>query len=155
MNIILTASNDGLRAGVIFGCMFLLLFGVTTVKMIIEAVKPTKPLERTKNIVLIPVGLLFCCIGVYIILLEYNLLNNYVYVEGKTVEYCNSGKWGKGIEYEYYLNGKRYTKCDAYNPINAIKVPGGRFKVRVSEFDPEIGRIDFEKPWTNDSRTNE
>jgi hypothetical protein len=155
MNIILNASNSGLTAGVIFGFVFLVLFGVMTVKMIIEAVKPTKPQERTKTILLIPVGLFFCCIGVYIILLEYNLLNNCVYVEGTTIEYCSSGKSGKGIEFEYYLNGKRYTNCNTYNPINAIKVPGGKFKVRVSEFDPEIGRIDFEQPLTNDSKTNE
>lgn len=155
MNIILTASNGGLIGGLIFGCIILLLFGVMTINMIIEAIKPTKPQERTKTIFTILLGLFPCCVGVYIILLEYNLLNNYVYVEGTTIEYCDSGKSGKGIEFEYYLNGKRYTNCNTYDPINAIKVPGGKFKVRVSEFSPKIGRIDFEQPCTNDSKTNE
>ena len=155
MKIFLTASNGGLTAGVIFGCIFLLLSGVMTVKMIIAAPKQKKAQGRTKAILQIMIGLFFCCVGVYTIILEYNLLNNYVYVDGTTLEYCNSGKSEKGIEFEYYLNGKRYTNCNTHNPINAIKVPGGKFKVRVSEFNPEIGRIDFDQPLTKDSRTNE
>lgn len=155
MNIILTASNGGLIAGIIFGVLFLLVFGVMTVKLLIEVIKPTKPQARTMTILFIAVGLCFCGVGVYIIFQEYNLLSNYIYVEGTTIEYCRSGKSRQGIEFEYHLNGERYTNCNTHNRINEIKVPGGKFKVRVSEFDPDIGRIDFEQPLTSDSRKNE
>ena len=95
----------------------------------------------------------FVGIGVYFFFLEYNLYNNSVYVEGTTTQYCYAGKNGKkGIEFTYQFRGKTYTNCNSYNPIDKILVPGGKFKVRVSEYEPSIGRMDFERPLNEESK---
>ena len=60
----------------------------------------------------------------------------------------------KAIEFEYYIDGKRYTNCNSYKHLNTIKVPQGRFNVRVSDFEPSSGRIDFTKPLTLDSKSD-
>jgi hypothetical protein len=155
MNVLLTATNGGLIAGIIFGFIFFSLFATATIMLIIEAINPKKPEEKTKTLLSILFCLFFAGVGVYIMLLEYNLLQNYTYVEGTTLEYCNSGKSGRGIEFEYYFEGKRYTNCNSHNPLEDIKVAGGKFKVRVSKFEPDIRRIDFAQPLSGSSLIKE
>ncbi len=151
--IILTASNSGLTAGMIFGVIFFFAFAIMTIKGIVETVKQKEKKEKLESLPYIFVGIALCGVGIYITRLEYNILNNYEYVDGVTIDYCETGDPPhKAIEFEYTFNGKRYTNCNSYSPIKAIKVPGGRFKVRVSDFAPSIGRIDFDKPLTTDSK---
>jgi hypothetical protein len=153
--VLLTASNAGLIVGIIFGICFFVGFATVTTKLIIEVIKPKKPEQRIKALLSIPFGLFFSLVGIYIVILEYNILRNFTYVEGTTLHYCRSGKSGQGIEFEYHLNGKRFTNCNTHNPLQEIKVPGGKFKVRVSKFAPDIGRIDFEQPLTSNSLLKE
>lgn len=59
MNIILTANDGGLVAGLIFGLLFLAISAVATKKIIVEAIRPSKLQEKTKTILFIPLGLIF------------------------------------------------------------------------------------------------
>lgn len=136
----------------IFGLIMMFLFGGIVVKLILNAGQSTDRKEMKKNTPQMVFGTLFFGVGCYIVLLEYNLMTNSTYVEGTTIEFCRAGKGGKGIEFEYYLDGHRYTNCNTYKDLNQIKVPGGKFKVRVSEFAPSIGRIDFRRPLSKDSK---
>jgi hypothetical protein len=117
-----------------------------TVRLLRDALKSREFEKRLKSIICTPIAFGVVGVGIYVFLLEYNLLTNCVYVEGITIDYCNSGKSGKGVEFEYYVSGKKYSNCNKPGNISAIKVPGGKFKVRVSEFEPSVGRIDFERP---------
>jgi hypothetical protein len=74
-------------------------------------------------------------------------------VEGRTVNKCKSGKFGRGVEFEYYINGKRYINCNTIPSNWQIKIPDGLFQVRVSELNPQEGRLDFEAPLTTESRS--
>jgi hypothetical protein len=152
--ILLTATNGGLKAGMIFGIIMAIIFGFASIVMFFEMKSQKTRKQILGKLPYVLIGLLFCGVGIYIYLLEYNILTNYQYVEGTTIGYCNPGESGRGIEFEYILNGQRYTNCNTYNAINKIKVPGGKFKVRVSEFAPSIGRIDFDKPITIENKIN-
>jgi hypothetical protein len=146
ISILLTASNSGLIAGMIFcGVMFvILIFGVIHfVKAII--LNTEEKLKNLGYLVLVVCSMAFMGHG---FLLEYNLLENPIYVEGTTIGTCPKS----GIEFEYYLNNERYTNCNSYKDREKIKIPGGKFKVRVSNYDPSIGRIDFDQPTTTDSK---
>ena len=106
--------------------------------------------QRLNNIGMLA-GYLFTgfCLG-YGFLINYHLLYNPIYVEGTIIGKCPKAK----IEFEYYLDGVRYTNCSSYNNKHKIKIPGGKFIVRVSDFDLSGGRIEFDQPITADSRKN-
>jgi len=69
------------------------------------------------------------------------------YVTGTTVGTCSVVAKGKGIEFEYEVNGKKYRNCNTYHPvsIDSIIVPGGKYRVRFSKKFPGQGRMDFMK----------
>jgi len=69
------------------------------------------------------------------------------YVTGTTVGTCSVFAKGKGIEFEYVVNGKKYHNCNTYHPvsIDSIIVPGGKYQVRYSNKFPGQGRMDFKK----------
>ena len=141
----------------IFGLIFILFFGTMAVFSLIAILNPDESQPRIKMVLVLLFNLFLVYIGIYFFLLGYNLQNNYVYVDGTTIDYCHSGKYGSSnnaIEFEYYLNGTRYTNCNSYADISRIKVPDGEFKVKVTPYKPDVGRIDFEKPLTDDSIRN-
>jgi hypothetical protein len=76
---------------------------------------------------------------------EYNLLYNSVWVDGEIVRRCKLGKGGRGYEFQYYIDGKRYSNCNGTGSYENIKL-ANKYKVRVSKEVPEIGRIDFGRP---------
>lgn len=79
--------------------------------------------------------------------IEAALLKSPVYVPGTTLGYCSVFAEGKGIQFEYVLDGKRFLRCNTFHPIpkDSIKVPGGKYLVRVSKKFPDQGRMDFQK----------
>ena len=77
-----------------------------------------------------------------------SLLYSGEYAIGTTIGYCEVFAKGKGIEFEYEADGKKYKNCNTYHPlsINDIIRPNGKYYVRYSNKYPEKGRIDFNKP---------
>lgn len=80
-------------------------------------------------------------------LVEFRLLKNPEYVKGTTTGYCNVSSLGKGIEFEYEINGKKFRNCNTFypDPIDSIIVPGGEYMVRYANAFQNLGRMDFQK----------
>jgi hypothetical protein len=80
-------------------------------------------------------------------MVEGAMLRHPQYVKGHTMGYCSVFALGKGIEFEYEINGKRFRNCDTFYPLpkDSIKVPGGEYRVRYAKKFPERGRMDFQK----------
>ncbi len=80
-------------------------------------------------------------------LVEDSMLRHPAYTTGVTMDTCQVFAKGKGIEFEYEVEGKKYCNCNTYHPIllENIVVPGGRYSVRYSKKFPGKGRIDFHK----------
>ena len=144
--IILDAGDDGLLAGEIFGLVFMIMFGASSVYGIYYLFKAKTIKEKLKSIFVIVVGITFAALGFRAFDIEHNLLTNSRYVEGTSIGYCKSGKSSvtRQIEFEYFLNGIRYTSCQ-YGK-EGVNVPGDKFWIRVSDEHPDIGRVDYEKP---------
>ena len=79
--------------------------------------------------------------------IEAALLKSPVFVSGTTLGYCNVFAVCRGIEFEYETDGKKFQRCNTFHPISpdSIKVPGGRYMVRISKKFPNQGRMDFMK----------
>ncbi|MFN7495476.1 MAG: hypothetical protein ACK5RG_21330 [Cyclobacteriaceae bacterium] len=144
---ILPGDSDG---GLLFSMIF---FGVLAIFFIILIFNTLKEIavrkeQRLNNIGYLA-GYLFTgfCLG-YGFLINYHLLYHPIYAEGTIIGKCPKAK----IEFEYYMDGVRYTNCSSYKSKHKIKIPGGKFIVRVSSFDLSGGRIDFEQPITADSK---
>lgn len=77
-----------------------------------------------------------------------SLLKEARYTPGKTIGYCDVTGLGRGIRFEYSVNGTVYRLCNTVHPvpIDSVTVPGGLYMVRYSEHDPGNGRIDFRRP---------
>ncbi len=79
--------------------------------------------------------------------IEWTLLKHPEYVTGVTTGYCSVFAEGKGISFEYEMNGKRYQNCNTFHPIpeDSIIVPNGKYLVRVAKEFPDEGRMNFRK----------
>lgn len=95
--------------------------------------------------------LLFLFVLVFIVgkeyLVELALLRSPEYVKGTTTGYCSVFALGKGIEFEYEVNGKKFRNCNTFYPVSkdSIKVPGGEFSVRYVKKFSDKGRMNFQK----------
>lgn len=80
--------------------------------------------------------------------LEIRLLLAPQYTTGTTMGICQAIARGKGIEFQYQVDGTSYTNCSTFHPrkIDEIEVPKGRYQVRYSQQYPGKGRMDFGKP---------
>jgi hypothetical protein len=98
-------------------------------------------------IILLFLFLLFFFVGKEYIV-EGAMLRNPQYVKGTTIGYCSVFALGKGIEFEYEINGKKFRNCNTFYPVtkDSIKVPGGEYRVRFAQKFPDNGRMDFQKP---------
>lgn len=78
---------------------------------------------------------------------EAALLNSPVYVSGTTIGYCSVFAEGRGIDFEYEIDGRKFRNCNTFHPVSkdSIKVPGGKYFVRVTKRFPGEGRMDFKK----------
>lgn len=79
---------------------------------------------------------------------ESSLLASDKYVPGTTVGFCSEFALGAGVEFDYVVNGVKYTNCNTFHPIpmDSIIVPDGKYLVRYTEKYPDRGRIDLRKP---------
>lgn len=146
--ILLGEGDGGLR-------FFMIFFGVLAIFFIGAIYSQLREIVMSKKNRLNNIGYLaaYLFAGFYFgngFLINYNLLYHPIYVEGTIIGKCPKAK----VEFEYYLDGVRYTNCTSYNNKHKIKIPGGKFIVRVSNFDLSRGRIEFDQPITADSRKN-
>ncbi|MEO6833579.1 MAG: hypothetical protein ABI378_13350 [Chitinophagaceae bacterium] len=80
-------------------------------------------------------------------LIEGAMLRKPQYVTGTTIDFCSVFALGKGIKFEYEVNGKKFRNCNTYYPVakESIKLPGGKYSVRYAQEFPDRGRMDFQK----------
>lgn len=80
--------------------------------------------------------------------IEQALWKHPAYVVGITTGYCQVFARGKGIVFEYEVDGKKYKNCNTFYPIpqDSIVVPGGKYSVRYSTGFQGEGRMDFSRP---------
>lgn len=138
------AENIGLYVEMVLGLLF---FCVSIYSILNSTIKfKGRFKENWEQLLTVLFGFAFAIGGVYIFLLGYNLRYESIYVEGVTIDYCKDGDGGENIEFEYFIKDVRFTNCNSFPKDRGIRVPGDKFKVRVSSFAPSIGRIDFDKP---------
>ncbi len=80
--------------------------------------------------------------------LEAALLKNPHFVPGTTLGDCRVFAEGRGVSFEYIVNGRKYIVCNTFHPLSrdSIKVPGAKYRVRYAPEFPGEGRMDFSKP---------
>ena len=144
---ILTATNGGLMMGLLLGIFFciIIIWGIFNAVKI--AIHPRENQIRRNYIIGSIVGIVVLYFVAYTSYTEYNLLYNYIWVNGKLIDRCYGKGAGPGpsYEFEYYVDGKRYTNCNSAGDMKGIKFPNGICKVRVSRAMPSIGQIDYEQ----------
>lgn len=146
--IVLTATDGGLMIGLLLGLIFCTIPIWVIIKTAKIAINPKEGQSRRKNVIGSILGLIVLYFVAHVPYTEYNLLYNYVWVEGKLIDRCTSKGSGPSYEFEYYLDGKRYTNCNSSGGKKDVKFPGGVYRVRVSRAMPAIGRIDYEQAVT-------
>lgn len=143
---LLTSDNIGLSIGFWLGLIISVLVILGTIGAISIAIKPKETDNRTNYILGSLFGIALSCYIVRLPYNEYNLLYNSIWVEGTIVGRCTGTHGHQDYEFEYYIDGKRYTNCNSSGNYDNIQVPGGKYKVRVSKAAPDVGRIDFGQP---------
>jgi hypothetical protein len=144
--ILLTSDNIGLSIGFWFGLILSVLVILGTVGAIGIAIKPKEGDNRVNYIVGSIFGIIISCYVVRLPYTEYNLLINYIWVDGTVIGRCTGTDGHQDYKFEYYIGNKGYTNCNSSGDVDSIQVPGARYKVRVSKAVPDIGRIDFTQP---------
>ena len=142
---LLTSDNIGLSFGFWIGLILSIFFILVTLGVIGIAIKPGKGDNRLNYIVLSIFLIIISYNVVRLPYTEYNLLKNYIWVDGIVIGRCTGTHGHQDYEFEYYIENKRYTNCNSSGYVRNVQVPGGRYKVRVSKAVPDIGRIDFEQ----------
>lgn len=144
--IFLSSDNISLTIGFWFGLFFFIVVVLGTIGAIAIAIKPKENDKRINYILGSILGIIISCCLVRLPYTEYNLLKNYTWVNGTVIGRCTGTHGHKDYEFEYYLDGTRFTNCNSSGNVKNIEVPGGHYKVRVSKKIPTIGRIDFNQP---------
>lgn len=141
----------GILIEVIIGVSFMILFAVLLFVFIRQSFKETKTWKRIQVVFYSLFSFVIFVIAINMTIRLINLLLNYDFVEGTTIEYCSTRHGGQGVVYEYCIGGEKYNRCESYAYTNTIKVPGGKFKVRVSKFNLEYAVIYYDNPITKES----
>ena len=140
-------TDEELLVSEVVKTILLILVVVGIVYNLIRLFKNGKKNRKILNFII----LLFLIGSVFFVgkeyLVEGSMLRNPQYVKGTTIGYCSVFALGKGIEFEYEINGKKFRNCNTFYPVakDSIKVPGGEYSVRYSQSFPEKGRMDFQK----------
>lgn len=140
-------TDEQLLASQIVKTILLLIISGGIIFNIYRIVRFVSIRKRAINIAILCILCIALALVIRVYCVEYALLKNPVYVIGTTIGTCNVFAEGRGVEFEYELNGKKYRNCNTFHPvpIDSIKIPGGKYKVRVSNKFPGKGRIDFNK----------
>ncbi|MFZ2897621.1 MAG: hypothetical protein WA004_03310 [Saprospiraceae bacterium] len=143
----LTAVTDlELMAGqVVKGVLVLLLLSGAVFNLLKAASRRTglgKRVVRSVMALLLFLPIFFLVKWIFI---EDQLLREPVYTTGTTLGPCSAAGRGKGLEFEYQVNGVTYRNCNTYHPIplQDIAATGGRYRVRYTARFPGSGRINF------------
>ena len=140
-------TDEELLASEVVKTILLILILVGIVYNIVRLIRSDAKSKKFINaiILLFLFGLVFFVGKEYMV--EGALLRDPQYVKGTTVGYCSVFGLGKGIEFEYEINGKKNRNCNTFYPVakDSIKVPGGEYSVRYAEKFPDKGRMDFQK----------
>jgi hypothetical protein len=142
---LLTATDGGLMMGLFLGIIFCIITIWGIVSAVRIAINPQENQSRRNYVIGSVFGLVVLYFVAHLPYTEYNLLYNYIWVDGKLIDKCQSKGSGQSYEFEYYVDGKRYTNCNSSGNVRGIKFPEGIYKVRVSRAVPSIGRIDYEQ----------
>lgn len=140
-------TDEELIASEVVKTILLILMTVGIVYNIIRLVRSNAKSKKFINsIILVCLLVLIFFVGKEY-MVEGAMLRNPKYVKGTTIGYCSVFALGKGIEFEYEINGKIFRNCNTFYPVakDSIKVPGGEYSVRYSAKFPEKGRMDFQK----------
>ncbi len=140
-------TDEELLASEVVKTILLILILVGIVYNLIRIIRSGTNSRKIINIFILSVlFVLFFFVGKEYIV-EGAMLRNPQYVKGTTIGYCSVFALGKGIEFEYEINGKKFRNCNTYYPVakDSIKVPGGEYSVRFAQSFPDRGRMDFQK----------
>ena len=140
-------TDEELLASEVVKTILLILILVGIVYNLIRVIRSGTNSRKIINIfILLVLFVLVFFVGKEYIV-EGAMLRNPQYVKGTTIGYCSVFALGKGIEFEYEINGKKFWNCNTYYPFakDSIKVPGGEYTVRCSQSFPDKGRMDFQK----------
>ena len=141
-------TDEKLLASEVVKTILLIIIVVGIVYNIIRLIRSTAKSKKFINAII----LLFLFVLIFFVGKEYMvegaMLRNPQYVKGTTIGYCSVFALGKGIEFEYEINGKKFRNCNTFYPVSkdSIKVPGGEYSVRFAQSFPDKGRMDFQKP---------
>lgn len=141
-------TDEELLASEVVKTILLILIVVGIVYNLMVVIRSGAKSRKIINIFI----LLFLFVLVFFVGKEYMvegaMLRNPQYVKGTAIGYCSVFALGKGIEFEYDINGKKYRNCNTFYPVakDSIKVPGGEYSVRYTQKFPDKGRMDFQKP---------
>ena len=141
-------TDEELLASEVVKTILLIIIVVGIVYNIIRLIRSTAKSKKFINAII----LLFLFVLIFFVGKEYMvegaMLRNPQYVKGTTIGYCSVFALGKGIEFEYEINGKKFRNCNTFYPVSkdSIKVPGGEYSVRFAQSFPDKGRMDFQKP---------
>lgn len=138
-SLFLTASDEGLLGGEIFGVLFIFIFGIASLVVIKSVYDANTLKEKLKDSAYLLLSLFFTGIGCFIFDLEHSLRTDYIYVEGTTV-----GTSHNDVDFEYTHNNIKYKCSNSYQ--RGVKTEGGKYWVRLANSYPSIRRIDFDKP---------
>lgn len=77
--------------------------------------------------------------------IDNSLLLDPAYTVGTTNGLCVEFARGKGISFQYQVDGLEYSHCQSFHPIpiDSIIISGGKYYVRYSPQFPDKGRIQF------------
>ena len=140
-------TDEELLASEVVKTILLILIIVGIVYNLVRLVRSDSKSKKPINFFI----LLFLFVLIFFVGKEYivegAMLRNPQYVKGTTIGYCSVVALGKGIEFEYEINGKKFRNCNTFYPVakDSIKVPGGEYSVRFSQSFPDRGRMDFQK----------
>ena len=141
-------TDEELLVSEVVKTILLIIISIGLILSLIRIIKSDSKSRQIINSIIFISLLLFAFFVGKEYMVEGALLNNSTYVKGTTIGYCSVFGLGKGIEFEYEVNGRKFRNCNTFYPISKekIKVPGGIFNVRYSQNFPDKGRMDFKRP---------
>lgn len=138
-------SDEQLLTSQIVTTVFLCLLAIAIGYNLYKAVRSKETIRRVISACIVVV----LGIVAYFTIQEYgvqsSLLSDAGFAPGKTLGYCDVTGLGKGVLFEYEVQGRVYQNCNTVHPfpIDSVVVPSGIYLVRYSKDNPGDGRMDF------------
>lgn len=138
-------TDEELLTSQIIKTIVLCLAGGGIIYNVIKIIRSDSGKKKAINSII----LVILSVAIFLVLKEYRveaaLLKNPQYTVGTTVGNCEVFARGRGIEFEYEVDGQKYRNCNTYHPVSkdSILVPGGKYQVRYSKKFPGSGRMNF------------